>query len=287
MLDLAFGTSALLARLRDQGFTDLHATELDVEKFGPLPGVTPRAVDLNSNYVGEFGRRFNLVIAVEIIEHLEYPRQFLRNIRDLLEDGGYLLLSTPNVSDWVSRLKFLVKGELRYFDEWHYKRNGHISPITDVQLRLLLSEVEFRLLGHTTAGTFFGPLKRVVTAPLRWAFRLFGRQTAGDVNIYLVAKDDVRVTAEQRNEIYYLKNKPRAARIATGARVRRGKPYVQTPVVLSIFNRPDVTARVFAAIPRPARRACSSSPTAPARPPRRGGAGARPRSPRPSPGRAT
>ena len=166
-------------------------------------------IDLNGDFSKEFDRKFNLIIAVEIIEHLEWPRHFLAEIRSLLNDGGYLLLSTPNVADWSSRLKFLVKGELRDFDEWHYQRNGHISPFTDVQLRILLKEVGFKVVDHTTAGTFFGPLKKAVTAPLRWAFRLLGgKQTTGDVNMYLLSKSDVEVTADERNAKYYLKNKP-------------------------------------------------------------------------------
>jgi SAM-dependent methyltransferase len=206
VLDLAAGTGALLLRLKDAGFTDLHATELDPAKFGPVEGVTPRVVDLNADFAASFGRRFAVVLAIEIVEHLESPRHFLSQARDLMEDDGLLLLSTPNVADWIGRLKFLWTGELRYFTEWHYRRNGHISPLTDTQLRMLLMETGFRVLDATTAGSFFGPAKRIATAPLRWMFRLIGgRRTSGDVNVYLIAKAPIEVTAEQRNKIYYLK----------------------------------------------------------------------------------
>jgi hypothetical protein len=35
-----------------------------------------------------------------------------------------------------------------------------------------------------------------------------GPRSCGDVNIYLAGKGAVEITAEQRNAIYYLKNKP-------------------------------------------------------------------------------
>jgi 2-polyprenyl-3-methyl-5-hydroxy-6-metoxy-1,4-benzoquinol methylase len=206
VLDLAAGTGALLLRLKDAGFSDLHATELDPAKFGPVEGVTPRVVDLNTDFAAPLGRRFGVVLAIEIIEHLESPRHFLSQVRELMEDDGLLLLSTPNVADWIGRLKFLFTGELRYFTEWHYRRNGHISPLTDTQLRLLLKETGFGVIDATTAGSFFGPAKRVMTAPLRWMFHLIGgRRTSGDVNVYLLAKAPIAMTAEQRNAIYYLK----------------------------------------------------------------------------------
>src|SRR5438034_5331152 len=49
VLDLASGTGAFLARLRDLGYANLDALELNVEGFR-LEGVTPRAVDLNSTF---------------------------------------------------------------------------------------------------------------------------------------------------------------------------------------------------------------------------------------------
>ena len=42
------------------------------------------------------GRRFDTIICGELIEHLETPYQVLRDLSELLEEGGRLILSTPN-----------------------------------------------------------------------------------------------------------------------------------------------------------------------------------------------
>jgi SAM-dependent methyltransferase len=190
VLDLGSGSGALLARLADMGFTDLTAAELDTAKFG-LPGVTPMALDLNSQFAGALGRRFSLVTAVEIIEHLDSPRLFLSEVRELLADDGLLLLTTPNVADWLGRIRFLLTGTLRYFDDGQYRYNHHVSPLPAVQLRHLLDEVGLRIVAKKSAGSFFGPLKFASLAPFWVPFRLFGGESLmGDVNVYAVVRSE-------------------------------------------------------------------------------------------------
>jgi cyclopropane fatty-acyl-phospholipid synthase-like methyltransferase len=181
----------MLARFRDIGFTELHAVEHNIPRF-QLAGINPLVIDLNTEFCQQFDRRFGLVSAIEIIEHLDCPRDFLRRVWALLEEEGYLLLTTPNISSWVGRIYFFLRGEPRWFDETHYRR-GHVSPITDVQMRFMLRENGFDLVDSTSAGSFFGPLKRLVLAPVSLCFRvLFGRRTWGDINVYLAKKSDTK-----------------------------------------------------------------------------------------------
>lgn len=44
----------------------------------------------------DLGRRFDTIVAGEIIEHLENPGLFLRNMHRHLKPGGALIVSTPN-----------------------------------------------------------------------------------------------------------------------------------------------------------------------------------------------
>jgi 2-polyprenyl-3-methyl-5-hydroxy-6-metoxy-1,4-benzoquinol methylase len=72
VLDLASGSGAMLARLRDAGFNDLSAVELDGGKFG-ITEITPMPVDLNTDFAAAIGRRFDLITTIEIIKHLNSP----------------------------------------------------------------------------------------------------------------------------------------------------------------------------------------------------------------------
>jgi 2-polyprenyl-3-methyl-5-hydroxy-6-metoxy-1,4-benzoquinol methylase len=42
------------------------------------------------------GRRFDLLVCADVIEHVEQPVFLLRRLAELLADGGQLLISTPD-----------------------------------------------------------------------------------------------------------------------------------------------------------------------------------------------
>lgn len=188
VLDLAAGTGAWLTRLQDFGFQQLDAVELSVDKFY-CRNIKARPLDLNTGFSEVFDSSFRLVTALEIIEHLDSPRHFLQQIYQLLSAGGYLLLTTPNIGSWRGRLKFLLQAEHRHFGEFDYHSQRHISPVSDLQMRLMFKELGFQLIDSTTAGDYSGPLKRLLWLPLSLPFRiLLGPRTKGECNIYLVTK---------------------------------------------------------------------------------------------------
>ena len=203
VLDLAAGTGAFLARLQQYGFTDLSAAELDLDAF-KFASVPPISLDLNTDFHKDFHRTFSLVTAIEIIEHLDSPRHFLKQIWNLLEPDGHLLVSTPNIAHWVGRLRFVTRGEHRYFKESDYHQQRHISPISDLHMRLMLREIGYEVIERTTAGSFYGPLKHAVAAPAAWLSRMFfGPLSTGDVCMYLARKAEPDNQSSGRSSIVY------------------------------------------------------------------------------------
>jgi len=69
------------------------------------------------------------ITAIEVIEHLENPLQLFREAFRCLVDGGWMVVTTPNVQSISSRLSFLVRAHHLYFGRRDYEGNGHISPI--------------------------------------------------------------------------------------------------------------------------------------------------------------
>jgi SAM-dependent methyltransferase len=88
---------------------------------------------------------FDAVVGIEGIEHLENPYLPTREFFRVLRPGGLLILSTPNVLNLRSRMKFLAWGTMFWFDERSYRRGFHINAIPVYELRHILTEAGFRL----------------------------------------------------------------------------------------------------------------------------------------------
>jgi SAM-dependent methyltransferase len=58
----------------------------------------------------DLGRKFDVVAAGDLIEHLDNFGMFLRNVRAHLKDDGVLLVTTPNPITWVRYLRVLLRG---------------------------------------------------------------------------------------------------------------------------------------------------------------------------------
>ena len=61
---------------------------------------------------------------------------------------GLLLISTPNIQHVLSRLLFLIRGELRHFDSSIFYSQRHMSPLTDEHLRMFAAAVGLELLAR-------------------------------------------------------------------------------------------------------------------------------------------
>jgi SAM-dependent methyltransferase len=88
-----------------------------------------QCVDLNEalNYSDA---QFDAILCTDVIEHLERPQRMLRECARILKLGGTLILSTPNTSNVVSRLSFLLRGEFLLHRRYHFDHWGHIFPVT-------------------------------------------------------------------------------------------------------------------------------------------------------------
>ena len=49
-------------------------------------------------------RRFDVIFASHLIEHISEPLPFVRDLATRLEPGGHLVLVTPNVKSWLARI---------------------------------------------------------------------------------------------------------------------------------------------------------------------------------------
>jgi cyclopropane fatty-acyl-phospholipid synthase-like methyltransferase len=147
ILDAPCGGAAALTRaLKAEGFDALGA-DIDPEAASKL-GSSFKKVDLDAPLPWP-DHSFDAVISTEGIEHLENHFSFLREVHRILEPGGFLVLTTPNITALRSRVRFLGSGffgrDARPLNEASRHPLHHIGLATFSELRYELHVSGFRL----------------------------------------------------------------------------------------------------------------------------------------------
>lgn len=111
----------------------------------PVPGELAASVewcaqDLNSPMSYD-DSTFDVVVAAEVIEHLENPRLVMREIFRVLRPGGTAIITTPNNESWRSVIALLFRGHYVAFGDSSYP--AHIMALLRKDLARIFQEVHF------------------------------------------------------------------------------------------------------------------------------------------------
>ncbi len=140
ILDFGAGVGNLTRRLvAMKRFNQVSATDIMVSP-ADLRGTVEWIVhDLNTTFPGHESA-FDVVVASEVIEHLENPRFVMREIYRILRPGGTVLVSTPNNESWRSLLALTVRGHHVAFGDSSYP--AHIVALLRRDLSRIFHEAK-------------------------------------------------------------------------------------------------------------------------------------------------
>lgn len=141
VLDYGAGTGQLTRRLiSSKRFKHIAAADILAAPSSLPPIVNWLEQDLNLALAAP-GQTFDVIIAAEVIEHLENPRLMMRECFRLLRPGGTVLISTPNNESWRSLVALLIRGHFVAFSDSCYP--AHITPVLRRDCSRIFREVGF------------------------------------------------------------------------------------------------------------------------------------------------
>lgn len=161
VLDVGCATGYLGSRIKDMGN---YVVGVEISE----PAAREARSILNEVYVFDIEnewpdkllmQRFDLAILAETLEHVFSPAEVLEKTRNILKDGGEIIITTPNFMTWTNRLKFLF-GQFRYKDQGMFDF-GHIRFFTYNYLKEVLVKSGFELARENHI-LFPGKLSKII-----------------------------------------------------------------------------------------------------------------------------
>jgi 2-polyprenyl-3-methyl-5-hydroxy-6-metoxy-1,4-benzoquinol methylase len=120
----------------------------------------PVQMDLNTNFSDELGKEdFDCCIALDVIEHMNEPENFLGEVHNILRTNGNLYISTANICYLPMRISLLL-GQFNYGKKGILDRT-HKRLFSIRGLKKLLVQVGFRV--ESVVG-FSPPLSDLISS---------------------------------------------------------------------------------------------------------------------------
>jgi len=152
VFEVGCGNGAVANWLQVRG---IEVTGIDFSESGTIqahrayPGLRIAIGSAYDDLAASYGQ-FPMVISLEVVEHLYFPRKFARTVFDLLEPGGVAIVSTP-YHGYLKNLVLALSGRLdaHFTALWD---NGHIKFWSERTMRALLEEVGFEKIAFRGVG---------------------------------------------------------------------------------------------------------------------------------------
>lgn len=147
--------------------------------------------DLNNDFYELW--KYDIIIALEIIEHLENQFHFIRNCKSCMKENWYMILSTPSIESRYARTWFFLFNEFPYFSKYALKNSWHITLIMDHILKFNLKQNKLKIIWEYTNKNYwkfdFFSIRSFISWLIIKFIMLFIKWNNNDINIYLIKNE--------------------------------------------------------------------------------------------------
>lgn len=146
VLDVGCGTGELGNRLRTEKNCFVVGIEVNEERARLAKARLNAIVVVDVEELREIpysAKYFDVIVFADILEHLRFPERVLSLLKKYLKDDGCILVSMPNIANWIVRAKLL-------FGKFDYEKAGildrtHLRFFTLKSAKCLLEESGFEI----------------------------------------------------------------------------------------------------------------------------------------------
>lgn len=175
VLEVGCGMGAMSIDLKEKYNCEVIGIETDskVAEFAKHNLDTVYSADVEDVDLSRLGT-FDCIVCADILEHLRDPWKVVKELTVLLNDGGQLVISLPNIAN-IEIIKELMQADFSYRDAGLLDRT-HLRFFTRKTLHTLFPEnLVIKLLSGTTIG--YSEADRLLAANLGPIGKAFGLDT--------------------------------------------------------------------------------------------------------------
>jgi len=136
IFDIGAATGYFLDLARDRGW---QTAGVEISKYASDIAKFKKHEIYNNSSLGDFHQhKFDVVTMWDVLEHLQSPKEYLKNVNKILNQGGVLAINTVDAGSWWAKL---------FGKKWHQLNPPeHLFYFSKNNLKLLLKNSGFKVL---------------------------------------------------------------------------------------------------------------------------------------------
>lgn len=99
----------------------------------------------------ETDKKYDLILMLNLIEHVESPKAVMHKIQEILNIGGFVLMKTPNIDSWDARLF-----KKSYWGGLHCPRHWVLFSENSFRHLIAGTQMKIKSLKYTQGAPFWG-----------------------------------------------------------------------------------------------------------------------------------
>ena len=143
--------------------------------------INDQNLDFSCKYINaqepfELDKKYDIGIAVEIIEHIENPFHLIREFAKNLQPDALFVVTSPNTLSLSSRFRYFMSGTYDYFRRpynEYWLNMGHVNPINPLQLIYILRKNGFEIEQAITNKSTLNSLLLLPLVPFIYLYSFF------------------------------------------------------------------------------------------------------------------